>query len=371
MTMIDPGAPPKRDRSAPSQSRPGGDACGGDVWLDFHGVRSHVRTDSNEVLERVAMDFAYFLSPAPGDGDDGAQYSVEARYGEPDWDALPELTAQVHTPRNHCYTLGDLTYLDYHGSALGTYDRGRNHLDVVSTNVHRLHEIVYLSILSRVGELLERKGLHRIHALGVSDGTESSLFMMDSGGGKSTLGLGFLEKGTEFTLVSEDSPLIDRRGNVHAFPLRIGVLPPIPEGVADEHVYRIERMEFEPKYLIATTAFGDRVGGGVTRPRNLFIGKRRLGRDCVIRPVGRLVGFKALLRHMVVGVGLYQGLEFLLRSSPLELVRGSMIFLGRLVAAVRLLFRSRVYVLELGRDRERNVDQVLSFLRALGPGKPR
>ncbi len=353
---------PFHDRSNPR-------SVGGTLWLDFHGVLALVRTNSDEVRDRVAKDFSYFLCETSPEQEAAAEYSVEANNAVPDWDALPELTATVQTPRNHCYTDGDVTYLDYHGSALGTYHRTRNHLDVVSTDIHRLHEIVYLSILSRVGELLERKGLHRVHALAVAHGGEAALFMMDSGGGKSTLGLGFLEHGHEFKMISEDSPLVDRKGNVHAFPLRIGVLPPFPDTVDEQHVYRLDRMEFDPKYLIATRAFPDRIGGPVTRPRHLFIGKRRLGHGCVIRPVSRLTGFKALLRHMVVGVGLYQGLEFLLRSSALDLIRGSTTFFGRLTAALRMLLRSKVYVAELGRDREHNLEQILAFLRAQDVGR--
>ena len=45
--------------------------------------------------------------------------------------------------------------------------------------------------------------------------------MLPSGGGKSTLALRALRD--EGTLLSEDSPLLDRRGRLHPFPLRIGI----------------------------------------------------------------------------------------------------------------------------------------------------
>jgi hypothetical protein len=352
---------------ASGESRQSGSAAGDfELWLDFHGVLARVLTDTLEVRDRVAKDFSYFVSDPPGSGDPA--YTVRTRQTEPDWDALPELAARVQTPRNHCYTDGDLTYLDYFGSALAVYDRSRNYLTVESVDTHRLHEITYLSLLSRVGELLERRGLHRLHALAVGRQGETALFMMDSGGGKSTLGLGFLNSSDRYELISEDSPLIDRRGRVHPFPLRFGVLPPLPEGIAEEHIYYLERMEFKPKYLIALSAFDGRIGQGVSRPKYLFIGRRRLGRECVIRRASRWAGFKALTRQMIVGVGLYQGLEFLLRSSPLDLIRGSRVFAGRLVAAVGLLARARVQVVELGRDPDRNVERVIAFLDEQGLG---
>ena len=46
--------------------------------------------------------------------------------------------------------------------------------------------------------------------------------MLPSGGGKSTLALRALQE-PGIGLISEDSPLLDRRGRLHPFPLRIGV----------------------------------------------------------------------------------------------------------------------------------------------------
>lgn len=338
------------------------------LWLDFHGVRVRIEVDDEEVARRVQEDFLFFadaLDSLPLKPD----FVIRARLAAPDYDALPELTATVHTPRNVCYTQGNVTYLDYFGRALTTYRREEDAIDIESENPHMLHEIVYLTLLSRVGEKLERQGLHRLHALAVGRGGESALFMMDSGGGKTTLGLGFLQGDAGFELVSEDSPLIDRRGGVHPFPLRFGVLPPVPDDIDEEHVYYLERMEFEPKYLISLRAFEGAIGHDTCKPRLLCIGRRRLGRDCVIRRVSRWAGFRALTRHMVVGVGLYQGLEFMLRSSPLELVRSTGVFASRLFAALRLLARVRVHVVELGRDRGRNVDAVVSFLEEQDLGR--
>ena len=52
----------------------------------------------------------------------------------------------MQTPRNHCHTDGDLTYLDYFGRALAVYDRSRHYVTVESVDTHRLHEITYLLI---------------------------------------------------------------------------------------------------------------------------------------------------------------------------------------------------------------------------------
>jgi hypothetical protein len=71
---------------------------------------------------------------------------------------------------------------------------------------------------------------------------------------------------------------------------------------------------------------------------------------------------------MIVGVGLYQGVEFLLRTSLLDLLGLAGIGLSRVRAASALLRRSEVHVVELGRDGAFNVETVRAFLAARGFG---
>jgi hypothetical protein len=339
------------------------------IELSIHGATVTVESDDTGLSKRVADDFPAFAAEPPARGRE--HLTIRASRTRPDYDALPPLLATVYTPRNVCYSDGRLTYLDYFGKALALWDRELRSFDVACEDLDLLHEIVYLTILSRVSETLEREGLHRVHAFGLEAGGEAALFLMPSGGGKTTLTLGFLKLGPPYRLVSEDSPLVDRKGRVHPFPLRIGVLgtetPPFPP----EHVTFIRRMEFEPKHLVALAAFGDCLARGASTPRFLFVGRRRLGKGCAIRPAGKRTGWKALLEGMVVGVGLYQGVEFLLRTSLLDLFRLSGIGLSRARAALALLRRCEVHVVELGRDGAVNVEAVRAFLASRGFGAGR
>lgn len=334
----------------------------------FYGATVSVESDDEELRRRVADDFAFFASEAQPRGRE--HLSIRASLRRPDYDALPPLTATVYTPRNTCYSEGDVTYIDYFGRALALYDRKLRSIEVSCDEVDLLHEIVYLTILSRVSESLDRHGLHRIHAFGLEAGGEAALFLMPSGGGKTTLTLGFLRLGDPYRLISEDSPFVDRTGRILPFPLRIGVLGKEPPPFPPEHVTRIRRMEFEPKYLVALAAFGDCLAREACAPRFLFVGKRSLGQGCTIRPVGKWTGYKALLQGMIVGVGLYQGVEFLLRTSILDLLGLAGLGLSRTRAARALLRRSEVHVVELGRDAEANVEALRSFFAAKGFGAP-
>lgn len=335
------------------------------VDLDFYGVRVRVDADSDEALRRVREDFRYFARElAP---EEEPELAISLTKQGPEYDRLPALEASIYTPRNICYSRGDTTYIDYFGRALAVYDRRRGRIAVSSDSVPLLHEIAYLSILSRVGDALDRKGLHRMHALAVSRQGRAALFMMPSGCGKSTLGLGLMQASAGLELASDDSPLIGRSGRVLPFPLRIGVLGTPPRGVPERFVQHMERMEFAPKYVVSMAAFEGSLARGELRPELVFLAARSLGSDCQIRRTGLLTGYRACIRHMIVGVGIYQGLEFLLRSSVLDLVRGAPSILSRAWSALVLLSRARVYTLHLGRDRRHNVETVLEFLgRELG-----
>ncbi len=335
------------------------------LGFDVHGEGVLVECPDAEVRQRIANDFAWFTaSPAPR----GEPLRIQVRLEEPAWESLPALRASVYSPRNICYAEGDRTWIDYFGRGLALWDAAGQRLEVWSADAHLLHEIVYLAVLSRVGERLERRGIHRVHALGVERNGEAALFLMPSGGGKTTLGLEFLRSERGERLLSEDSPLIDRRGRVLPFPLRIGVAGEVPPEISPEHVSQVERMEFEPKRLIALEAFRDRIASGPAVPRLVFLGNRLLGDGCRIRPASLAEGAAGFLRHMVVGVGLYQGVEFLLQTSALDLLRKTPLFVSRLVRAGQVLRQADVFVLELGRDVRKNATEIAAFLEARGFG---
>jgi len=334
-----------------------------DLSLDFHGVRVRVRCSDEEILRRVAKDFAHFAA-----GDDEAEQTAEpdltidAYRQAPDYSSLPPLKASIYSPRNICYTNGQVTFIDYFGRALSIYDRSRQTLEIYSDRLHLLHEIIFLTMLSRVCEQLERRRMHRVHALAVELNGQCALFLMPSGCGKTTLCMEFLKRDVPYRLVSEDSPLITRNGRVLPFPLRFGVLADDIPDVPEEDVTYLERMEFEPKYLVSLEAFAESIAGGISVPRMVFVGDRTLASTCRIRRARFGAGFRAFARHMIVGVGLYQGIEFLLQTSVTDLLARSGMFASRLMAATAALRQSKVFALELGRDAEQNASTIISFL---------
>ena len=336
---------------------------------NFHGVVVRLHAADDQLLRRLRIDYGYFLvEPAAADATGEAHLTVTAHRKTPDYDSLPALRATIYSPRNICYTQDTTTYIDYFGKALSVYDRAAKRIDIYSDDLHLLHETVFMTFLSRVGELLERRKMHRVHGLCFEKDGRAFIFMAPSGCGKTTLGMALMKRNLPLKLVSEDSPLLDRHGQVLPFPLRLGIIGERPEGVADEHVTQLNRTEGEAKHLIAVEALGEKVATGPSRPRLLLIGDRSLGKTCVIERVGFFKGLRAMLRHLVVGVGIYQGVEFLLRTSVLDLVRMMGLFFSRLRRGVSALRQSAIYVVYLGRDRDENTDAVVKLLEAHGFG---
>src|SRR5205823_358414 len=116
---------------------------------------------------------------------------------------------------------------------------------------------------------------HRVHALGVSFRERGILLLLPSGGGKSTMALELLRR-PGFRLLGEDTPLVDRRGRLLPFPLRLGVRAGQDPGIPAEHLRTVQRMEFGPKTLIDIDYFADRLGDAV-EPGLILIGERSLG----------------------------------------------------------------------------------------------
>src|SRR5262245_58298627 len=81
---------------------------------------------------------------------------------------LPPLPASVFTPRNVCFQDKKTTYIDYFGRGVAVFNRKEQRCVIYGDDHDLVHEIAYLFILSTVGQHLDSRGLHRVHAPGVS-----------------------------------------------------------------------------------------------------------------------------------------------------------------------------------------------------------
>ncbi len=327
--------------------------------IEVHGLRLRVEGNWPEVVEQIALDFAWFACDAPSGPADAV---IEVRRRAPDFAAFGDLTAAFVTPRNVVYQDGQRTIVDYFGRALSVLDRATGRLIVEGESEHLVHEAAYHFLLSRVGAHLDACGLPRLHALALAGSAGATAVLLPSGGGKSTLALRAL--GTVgVRLLSEDSPLIDRRGRLHPFPLRIGVNATDAASLPSDGVRRIERMEFHPKLALEVSAFADRIAAEPQPLRHLVVGRRSLGARPRLERLPRRAAVGTLVREAVVGVGLYQGMEFVLQRGTADVVGQLRPALTRAACCTAGLARARVWRLTLGRDHDENWNALLGLLR--------
>ena len=253
------------------------------MHLNVHGLRVAAGGDWPEVVEELRLDFAWFEAP-PGPGTADVELVVER--GQPDYDAFGEVPAAFVTPRNVVYQVDGRTVVDYRGRAMSVLDRATGRLTVRGEDPHLVHEAAYHYVLSRIGEHLDVRGLPRLHALALAGGQGAVAVLLPSGGGKSTLALRALRT-DGVRLLSEDSPLMDRHGRLHPFPLRIGFNATDDVDFPGAKLRTLERMEFHAKVALELESFRDRVEPEPQPIRHLVIGRRTLGTEARLEPLLR------------------------------------------------------------------------------------
>jgi hypothetical protein len=326
--------------------------------FDVHGLPISASGDWPEVVEGLRLDFAWFEAPATAAPD----VEVVIERGAPDFDRFGEVPASFVTPRNIVFQQGDRTIVDYFGRAVSVLDRKTGRLTVRGDDAPLVHEAAYHYLVSRVGEHFDRVGKPRLHALALAGPDGAVAIMLPSGGGKSTLALRAL-RADGVKLLSEDSPLIDARGRLHPFPLRIGINATDAATLPADQTRRIERMEFHPKYALELDAFANRIESSPQPLRHLVVGRRTLGRRARLEPLPRHAVVGTLFREAVVGVGLYQGMEFVLQHGARDVAGMAGVATTRALHCLSGLSRAKSWRLTIGRDHEQNWEALQPLLR--------
>ena len=115
-------------------------------------------------------------------------------------------------------------------------------------------------------------------------------------------------------------------------------------------VARVDRMEFGTKYLLDSEWWGERVERRALGDIVLVSARRVLNGPPRVEPVARSAMRRTLVREAVLGLGLYQGLEFMVQSSTAELASRLPALFRRWRLARSLVARSRTFRLTANRD---------------------
>lgn len=334
-----------------------------DTGFSVYGYRFVLRGNCEFALEGLTEDFAFFAKTKGSQWPLGGEVRLELVQGTPDYEGLPVCDASIYTPRNVVYRHEGVRILDFGGRGLGTYDGGNRLFRITSEDPQLVYEAAYLFLLSQIGQECDRQGMHRLHALAMSYKGHAILALMPMGGGKSTLGAALL-RGSGMSILSDDSPFIDRAGNAHAFPLRLGLLKGREHEVPEEHRRLIQRMEFGPKYLVNYSYFAGRVVARA-KPGIVLLGRRTLARQGRLVQASYLTAMKAMTPNMIIGLGLFQGLEYLLERSTGEIAGKAGLGVSRLRNAHALVRASRNFVFHMGRDADANAQCIVELAERL------
>lgn len=326
--------------------------------INLHGLVIACRAESQELLCQLTRPFKYFLK------DEGAPaHTVKVREIEPPYDAFPNAKASFSTPRNIVYQTEGVKIIDYFGKGVVVEENDNTLHTLYSRDRNFLQEAFFLLVSSLFGQFCDRRGLLRIHALALSYQNKAILVPVPPGGGKSTMAMAMLQE-EGFKLISDDEPVLDRSGYIYPFPLRIGTLDRNKiNAIPGRHVYKIDRMEFGVKYFIDCEYWQDKLEDRPLKESMLFISQRSLNGKPQITPTSKRRALTTLVRDAVIGVGLFQGLEFILQNSTWDVLLKMRTVSRRFILALRLLQHTTPYEITLSRDIGLNTVLLRDFIR--------
>jgi hypothetical protein len=322
--------------------------------LNIFGTQTLIEINSLEVEQRLQKDFASFLVEKLSRED----FKFKVFLDEIPYNLLPNLNSSKQSINSITYDDGDIRYNDYYKEALSIYDYKQETCELYSLDIDRLHEIIYLIILSRTGKLMDKNGHHKVHACGVSKNSTSVITMLPMKGGKTTLFSNLIED-KEVEIISDDSPVVGRDGVIHAYPLRIGLeeISELDENV-QKQAYTIDRKHYGKKFLIPTAALGNKILRGSDNRVVLINGIRCSNLECSLVKVSWFKMFTYLMHHMVIGIGLPMIIEYFLRPNLSDWILNFKIGASRLLGALRLALKSENYVCYMGQDPKLNAQTI-------------
>ena len=307
----------------------------------------------DEIIRKIRMDFSFFYNQgAPS----GQNFEIDIVEQEPDYGMIPQgcRVFRMH-PDFDFYTDGKFNYTKYAENCLTIYNKSSCVLSIYCMNYNIMHEITYLAVLTFSGENLERKGIFRIHGLSFMINGIPVVIISDSGVGKTML---FLElmKQENISFYSDEIVLINKDREILPFPLRIGLRREDSDffsGIPERYLYGIERRKFGPKVLADSEIFKDRVA--VPAEADVYIVARR-HETGFLKRAGKIRLLAALLRNMVIGIGLPQLVEYLsLDFAPGDIIKLSKKAIRRLSLAISISLHSKVYFMGAAKDPAANL----------------
>jgi len=326
--------------------------------IDLYGLRIEVRAESDALAAEMTRPFKYFFASCPAHA-----YVVNVVETDPPYEQFPTIQASFSSPRNIVYRNDDQKIIDYFGKGVVVENLRDSEFTLYSRDHNFLIEALYLLVLSLFGQHCDRRGMLRVHALAISYHDKAILITAPQGGGKSTMMFSMLRM-DGVKLISDDEPIIGTDGTVMPFPLRLGFLN--KESIVDipsEYVYQIDRMEFGIKYFVDCEYWKDNIETRALTKSVLCTSIRVLNGEPGVTRCSKIRMLRTLMRDAVIGIGLFQGVEFLFSKSSWDILSKIHVAMKRFIRAARLTARSDTYEITLSRDIARNAEVLEDFVK--------
>jgi hypothetical protein len=332
------------------------------LFLNFYNTTAHIESYDQEILSLLQKDFSGFVAPhLPS-----PNFHLSIFKETPPFHEIPSMVASMQTFNSVCYDHQGKRYCDYYGEALVILDTKTNRARIYSQSSSRLHEICYLLILSRVGKAMDLSGLHKLHAFSVSYKDVAIICMMPMKGGKSTLLMEFL-KDDRFKIISDDIPVIDLKGEVRPFPMKIG-LSKRPESLKifqpEKNLYEMNRSQYGKKELLCLEGLPGRVEDIEKRFKKVILIEafRYNSHTSILKKMSFVSTGKGLFKHGVIGFGLPMVIEYFWEFGFADFCRKVMIFFSRSLAFGCLLFRAKKMKLLLGKNPQEASEVIINYV---------
>ncbi len=330
------------------------------IKLNFFGIGINVESSNPNILEKIKRDFSHFIHPK--NTRITASVDIEIIHKNPPYLAIPkEAKKAFHTKDSVNYDLGEIRFSDHLGKALTIYDFSRERGQIYSQDDSLLHERTYLLILSRVGDLLDRHGIHRVHALGVSIKDRAVLCLLPMRGGKTTLALELLKE-EDIKLISDEIPLMTGNCEILPFPSRLGVLDDVTLDIPPKYLRRFKRSQYDPKTLIDIDYFEGLISTS-SSPYIVLIGKRDSRVGVKLRHVSKVRTIPSFWINSVLGKELPHTASYFMRFNLKDILIYFKIFFSRLTVCFKVIRRSKTYRFYMGSNPRENAKFLANFLK--------
>lgn len=336
------------------------------IVISILGVSARVRCSDPQVMYWLDFDFSQFVEAQPLPTCD---INIDVHVQDPPANVIPPLDEIMHTPKFVCFEDEQRTrYITYQDKAICIHNYATESGTIYCADPGEAYERLYLTILSRVGERLDSKGIHRVHSLGISFNKQATLMLIPQGGGKTTLGLSLLGK-PGIKLLSEDTPFINWRGQVFPFPFRIGVTNgERTEAIPEEFKRLTGRMHWGFKILVDLRYFKDSIARDAVPLKYLLCGRWTNKATPRIERLSKVGALGYLMRDCVFGLGLPQVIELFLQSGLRGTLQKAAIAFSRLLVSIICVLKANCYQLYLCKDREKNARMIVEFLERKAKG---